>query len=62
LLSATRAVQFAKLAGNAELNLPSAQSLSARIRPWWASMIERYIGNPMPMPVSLVVKKLSRRR
>lgn len=41
---------------------PSLELFSARILPPCASMIEREIGNPIPIPASLVEKKLSKRR
>ena len=36
--------------------------MSARMRPPCASMMDREIGRPMPMPASLVVKKVSKSR
>ena len=41
---------------------PCEDSLSAAMRPPWASMTERQMRRPMPIPPSLVVKKLSKRR
>src|SRR5579862_7007099 len=39
---------------------PTASSDAAHIRPRCASMMERQIANPMPIPFSLVVKKASK--
>ena len=37
---------------------PPEALVSAHIRPPWASMIERLMESPTPMPVSFVVKKV----
>ncbi len=42
--------------------LSSPPLLSAHNRPPWASMIERLIDRPMPIPLALVVKKESKMR
>ena len=36
---------------------PGPALAEAQIRPPWASMMERQIERPMPMPFALVVKK-----
>src|SRR6267154_5363991 len=52
-----------RFAGKAKLNRapPRADLLSASMWPSWASMMDRQIDRPMPMPVFFVVKKLSKR-
>ena len=49
--------------GKIKVNLapPNLELLSARSWPPCASMIDREIRKPMPVPVSFVVKKLSKR-
>src|SRR5260370_19949045 len=54
----------ARFAGKAKLKRapPRPDLLSASMWPSCASMMDRQIDRPMPMPVSFVVKKLSKRR
>src|ERR1700722_2995009 len=42
--------------------LPYGIFLAAQIRPRWASMIDRHIESPMPMPLCFVVNIGSKRR
>src|SRR5262245_23642927 len=59
---ATRGSQLTMGRLNKKRAPPSTDSLSAAMLPPWASMTERQMRRPMPMPLSLVVKKLSNRR
>jgi hypothetical protein len=53
---------FHQAAGSVNLNVaPPLAFDEAHSFPPWASMIERLIGNPIPIPPGLVVKKGSKR-